>query len=180
MSINSRKDRLINEEDNAAIQRLSIQLPSCMNTLTEIGYMSKIENPACLKLIIARLPYYTRKRWRVVADNITEDEEREITLRDVTRFVDRQARIVNHPVFDNISADYDYAGKKIRNEKLKGTSSATQAEKGNDDTKRRGNFGNVESPRPIKNCIVCNQAHTPEECSKFQAMSYEERVELVK
>ena len=48
-------------EDNAANQRLSIQLTSCMNTLTEIGYMSKIENPACLKLIIARLPYYTRK-----------------------------------------------------------------------------------------------------------------------
>ena len=174
------KGPVIKREDNAAIQRLSVQLTSCMNTLTEIGYMSKIENPECLKLIIARLPYDTRKRWRVVADNITEDEEREISLRDVTRFVERQARIVNHPVFGNISADYDYTGKKIRNEKLKGTSLATQAGKGNDDTKRKGNFGNVESPRPIKNCIVCNHAHTPEECSKFQAMSYEERVELVK
>jgi hypothetical protein len=174
------KGPVIKREDNAAIQRLSVQLTSCMNTLTEIGYMSKIENPVCLKLIIARLPYGTGKRWRVVADNITEDEEREISLGDVTRFVERQARIVNHPVFGNISADYDYTGKKIRNEKLKGTSLATQAGKGNDDTKRKGNFGNVESPRPIKNCIVCNHAHTPEECSKFQAMSYEERVELVK
>ena len=70
------KGPVIKREDNAAIQRLSVQLTSCMNTLTEIGYMSKIENPECLKLIIARLPYDTRKRWRVVADNITEDEER--------------------------------------------------------------------------------------------------------
>ena len=106
------KGPVIKRKDNAAIQRLSVQLTSCMNTLTEIGYMSKIENPECLKLIIARLPYDTRKRWRVVADNITEDEERELSLRDVTRFVERQARIVNHPVFGNISADYDYTGKR--------------------------------------------------------------------
>ncbi|CAB3988357.1 uncharacterized protein LOC111325144 [Paramuricea clavata] len=171
------KGPVIKREDNAAIQRLSVQLTSCMNTLTEIGYMSKIENPECLKLIIARLPYDTRKRWRVIANNITEDEEREISLRDVTQFVDKQARIVNHPVFGNILADYDHTGKKIRNEKLKGTSLATQAGKGNDDTKQRRNFDNVESPRLIKNCIVCNQAHTPEE---FRAMSYEKRIELVK
>ena len=38
----------------------------------EIGYLSKLENPDTLRAIVQRLPSGLRKRWRDVADNITE------------------------------------------------------------------------------------------------------------
>ena len=86
--------------------------------------MSKIENPECLKLIVARLPYDTRKKWRITADYITEEEGREITFRDIVRYVEKQA---NHPVFGNIFVDNDNTGKKSRYERPKGASFGTHA-----------------------------------------------------
>ncbi|XP_074656689.1 uncharacterized protein LOC141909905 [Tubulanus polymorphus] len=54
---------VIKSEDANALMNLSVQLSSCHNTLREIGFMSKIENPDNLRRIIARLPYDLKKRW---------------------------------------------------------------------------------------------------------------------
>ena len=45
----------IKAEDGEALQQLSIMLTSCKNTLKEIGYLNKIENPDCLQKIIDKL-----------------------------------------------------------------------------------------------------------------------------
>ena len=55
-------DRVINgqpirAEDGPALQRFSILLTSCTNTLKEIGYLNHLENPESLRKIIDRLPY---------------------------------------------------------------------------------------------------------------------------
>ena len=39
----------IKAEDSSALQRFSILLSACKNTLKEIGYLSKVENPDTLK-----------------------------------------------------------------------------------------------------------------------------------
>ena len=40
---------VIRADDSASLQKLSVQLTSCSNTLKEIGYVSKLENPDTLK-----------------------------------------------------------------------------------------------------------------------------------
>ena len=62
----------IKSEDGAALQSFSVLLTSCKNTLTDIGYLSKIENSDSLKKIVSRLPFNLRQKWRDVADTITE------------------------------------------------------------------------------------------------------------
>ena len=47
-------------------------LTGCKNMLKEIGYLSKVENSDTLKVIVNRLPFGLRLKWRDVADNITE------------------------------------------------------------------------------------------------------------
>ena len=59
-------------EDGAPLQTFSVLLPSCKNTLTDIGYLIKIENPNSLKKIVSRLPSNLHQKWRDVADTITE------------------------------------------------------------------------------------------------------------
>ena len=90
-------DKLANEppiksEDGDALRRFSTTLTGCKNTLKEIGYLSKIENPDTLKAIVNRLPFGLRQRCRDVADNITENQEREITVEDLSNFVTTKAR----------------------------------------------------------------------------------------
>ena len=47
----------IKSEDGVALQTFSVLLVSCRNTLKEIGYLNKIENPDCLIKIIEKLPF---------------------------------------------------------------------------------------------------------------------------
>ena len=62
----------IKAEDGEGLRKLSIALTGCKNTLTEIGYLNKLENPDTLRTIVQRLPFGLRQRWRDVADNIRE------------------------------------------------------------------------------------------------------------
>ena len=75
-------------EDGAALQSFFVLLTSCKNTLTNIGYLSKIENPDSLKKIVSRHSFNLRQKWRDVADTITERQEREVTVSDVANFVE--------------------------------------------------------------------------------------------
>ena len=66
--------------------------------MKSIGYSSKIENPDSLRSVINRLPHDLRKKWRNTADQISEDQDREIKLEDIVVFVEKQARAASHPV----------------------------------------------------------------------------------
>ena len=62
----------------------------------------KIENPDSLRKIVNPLPFCLRRRWRDVADNITEKEEREITIEDVAKTAINAA----HPIlFGSLAGD---------------------------------------------------------------------------
>ena len=95
----------IKAEDSSALRRFSVLLTGCKNTLKEIGYLSKVENPDTLKLIVNRLPCGLKLKWRDVADRITETEEREITIEDIDGFVTSKARVATHAIFGNVTRD---------------------------------------------------------------------------
>ena len=98
------KSPQIKADDGPALQRYSVLLTSCKNSLKEIGYLSKIENPDTLQRIIGRLPMGLRQRWREKADSITEDQKREVTIGDIAEFVETKARIAKlKPAFQSDS-----------------------------------------------------------------------------
>ncbi|XP_020609698.1 uncharacterized protein LOC110048246 [Orbicella faveolata] len=97
-------------EDGAALQSFSVLLTSRKNTLTDIGYLNKIENPNSLRKIVSRLPVNLRQKWRDVADTITERKEREVTISDVARFEEEKPRVLTHPIFGDISSELEGKG----------------------------------------------------------------------
>lgn len=169
----------------ALIQKLSIQLASCKNTLKSIGYSSKIENPDSLKGVIDRLPYDTRKRWRHAADNTSEDKEREIRFGDIVSFVEREARTTAHPVFGNISNtstsnDQDREKNRRQTNRSHGQTFATQAgdgDQGKGNTNSRDSSTSTTGTRD-KNCFMCRKDHKLDDCPQFKAKSYEDRVQF--
>ena len=94
---------VMKSEDGAALQQFSTRLTSCTNTLKELGYLSKLDNPDSLNKINGQLPSGMRLKRRDVVDCITQVQGREVTIEDITKFVNAKARAVSHPIFGKIS-----------------------------------------------------------------------------
>ena len=162
----------IKSEDGDASQKLSILLTSCKNTLKDIGYLSKIENPESLRKIINRLPFAMRRKWRDVADNISEKKDREITI-DITNFVAKAARAASHPIFGSLNGDQK------------------ESQRGNEPNRSRykpgssfavGGKQNTAAPhqKSTIKCPACDSNHWLSQCTQFKGMSLVERFKLVR
>lgn len=95
----------IKSKDGAAIQSFSDLLTRCKNTLNDIGYQRKIENPDSLKKIVSRLPFNLRQKWCKVADSIPERKAREVTIGDIASFVEEKTRILTQPIFGDLFSE---------------------------------------------------------------------------
>ena len=68
-------------------------LTSCKNTVREVGYLNKIENPDSIQRVIERLPFPLMQTWCDAADDITNNKHREITFADITSLFELKARV---------------------------------------------------------------------------------------
>ena len=103
-------DRVINgqpirSEDGPALQKFSILLTSCRNTLKEIGYLNCLENPDCLRKIVDQLPYSLKLKWHDLVESITQREARDPNLKDLTDFVEVRSHITNHLIFGKVQVE---------------------------------------------------------------------------
>ena len=173
----------IKSEDGAALLSFSVLLTSCKNTLTDIGYLSKIENPDSLKKIVSRLPFNLRQKWRDVADTITERQEREVTLSDVASFVEEKARILTHPIFGDISGEPKGKGGVDMRKSTSRRVSSFEADAHNPDNTGEGVSEEIPVPRSSRNrlcCPLCKSPHWLSQCSDFRRRGVNERYELVR
>ena len=168
---------------NEALQKFSVMLTTCKNTLREIGYLNKIENPDSLHRVVERLPFPLRQRWRDIADDITFNKQREITFDDIAKFVESKARALTHPIFGNISADLKYKGKDSANNSRKISNFATCAgvEHSCGSANGGGNaFSNRTEPRKDRpKCSMCQGNHWLIRCGEFRRLSVEQRTAFV-
>ena len=174
-------DRLTNgpqlkAEDGPGLQRFSILLTSCKNTLGEIGYLSKLENPDSMRKIVERLPFSLKIKWRETVDSIMQREKRDANLRDIAEFIETRARVTNHPIFGKISNDNKRvdlpSGKRQSHHHVRNY--ATQGEQRPPRSPETTNKG-----RTIR-CPSCNANHWLSQCDKFKRMTVDERYKFVR
>ncbi|XP_028395694.1 uncharacterized protein LOC114519723 [Dendronephthya gigantea] len=161
----------IKADDGAGLQKLSVQLTSCSNTLTEIGYVSKLQNPDTLKKIVDRLPVSLRVKWRELVDVIIQREDREFTVKDLTDFVVARARVANHPIFGKIHNDGKNPGN-VNNQRPqhKARNYATDGFQRN----------NRDGPKQGLKCPSCESNHWLSQCQAFKKLTVEDRHKLVR
>lgn len=168
----------IKAEDGEALKRFSIALTGCKNTLTEIGYLNKLENPDTLRAIVQRLPLGLRQKWRDVADNITETQNREITIADLSDFVSAKARVATHAVFGDISSQplQSQGGSGVRRRSPPRTKSSfgtqVEATQENDNIEKQSNQAG-------RKCPLCKSDHWLSQCSNFKEKSLAPRWQYV-
>ena len=173
----------IKSEDGEALQKFSVLLSSCKNTLKEIGYLNKLENPNSLQNVISRLPYSLRQRWRDVADDITSNKKREITFEDVEKFVEAKARALTHPIFGRINSD-------ARNKSIQDPNKGSRGRYAfGVDGRFQKDVGN-EVPNPTESgkesrayhneCPMCKGTHLLSRCDRFKKETVKNRLKLVR
>jgi len=166
----------IKAEDGSALRRFSILLTGCRNTLKEIGYLSRVENPNTLRMIVSRLPYGLRLKWRDMADKITEVEQREITIEDSNDFITSKAHAATHAIFGSVTKevqDPSRRTKSIRSQKTSFVANAIQQQQTN------GNVRNSTPRREAPKCPLYNSNHWLSQCDEFKRISLSERFKFV-
>ncbi|KAK0149331.1 hypothetical protein N1851_009253 [Merluccius polli] len=79
--------------------------------MKDIEYLEEMDNPANLRIIVSKLPFRLRERWRVIAFDVQEKERRRARFSDLVKFINRQAKIVSDPLFGDVKESPDEKGK---------------------------------------------------------------------
>ena len=168
----------IKAEDGEGLRKFSIALTGCKNTLTEIGYLNKLENPDTLRTIVQRLPFGLIQRWRDVADNITETQNREITIADLSDFVNAKARAATHAIFGDLSshAPLSQGGSGVRRRPQSPTKSSFATNVGVNPNRT----GDEEQKTQANcKCPLCKSNHWLSQCNNFKEKSLAARWQFV-
>lgn len=76
----------IKPEDVNALQSFALFLRGCSNLVQHIKYMKELDMPANLRIIVMKLPYKLREKWRNVACNIHEQTGSRAVFVDLVNF----------------------------------------------------------------------------------------------
>jgi hypothetical protein len=175
-------DRLTNgpqikAEDGPGLQKFSTLLTSCKNTLQEIGYINKLENPDNMRKIVERLPFGMKAKWRETVDSILQREERDVNLKDIAQFIETRARVANHPIFGKITSDTrrgDTPSNKGKQHQNVGRNYAIEGKE------ERPFSAGSSTKRNSISCPSCCGTHWLSQCDKFKGMSVDERYKFVR
>lgn len=88
-------------EDVKGLQAYALYLHECCNAMEELQYLDEFNMPANMKLIIQKLPYKLREKWRILACEISEMQDCRAGFKDVN-FIEQQVKIISDPVFGDI------------------------------------------------------------------------------
>ncbi|PFX33001.1 hypothetical protein AWC38_SpisGene2090 [Stylophora pistillata] len=168
----------IKAEDGEALQSFALALTSCKSSLTEISYLNKLENPDTFTTIVQRLPFGLRQKWPDTADNITETQDREITIADLSNFVSARARVTSHAIFGDVSsqAPQPHGGPGVRH---KSQPLITSSFATNMSTSHNGNVYEERNSQVNRKCPLCKSNHWLSQCSNFKEKSLAARWQLV-
>lgn len=92
-------------------------LRGCCNGMDGVEFMSELNIPANTVIVVMKLPYRLRDRWRAVASDIPETPHRRDTFPDIMAFTERQVKTAVEPVSGSIQdAPKTMQSKDVRND----------------------------------------------------------------
>lgn len=184
----------IRAEDAAGLRSYAIFLKSCHNTMQDMGYVVDLETPSNLKIIVSKLPFKLRDKWRTVVCNIYDKHNQRATFKDLLAFIDKQSGTMLGPVFGEIqssinkSQEIKMQNKVVLKSNSRGSSFATavspvimsECTSLQYQTNDKAPCTVYSSSAFTKPCMLCNKSHSLETCEMFKAKLNKEKVEFLK
>jgi hypothetical protein len=170
----------IKAEDRKSLSSFAVFLRECGNTMKDFDYMQEMNHASNIQLLVSKLPYKLRDKWRTLTDCIQEEQGMMVTFDDLVKFVEKQARILSNPVYGDVQGSVRKQDEKDSRRK--------------DETKQRGKRASfaisIDSPsspdvvtsQPEKSfCVYCSDTrHSLAKCKAFQGKEIEDRIKYLK
>ena len=158
----------IKASDVDALSALALEMQKCEITLSQLGFVSDIDNSDSLRRIVKRLPTYMRVKWVDVAHSIMESG-REPRFSDLSKFIDQKVRVANST----------YGLDLVRESK------SHKSHGSHKESEVKVTTLNTQNKEVVKSeqieCVCCSgTCNDLALCHKFKSMSLEARSEFVK
>ena len=160
----------IKASDVDGLYKLALDMQKCQMTLSQLGFVSDIDNSENLRRLVRRLPMHLRSRWAEKAHSIFE-LGREPSFFDLTKFIDERSRVASSVYGIDIVKEYARDSKPPQGpsgniDKGKVTTLSTYIEN--------------QTPKYDRKCFCCSGACTDlASCDQFKSMSLEDRMKYV-
>ncbi|XP_071493377.1 uncharacterized protein [Diadema antillarum] len=156
----------VKNEDAEGLQSYTLFVTELSNLAKDLQLEQEINHTQHIKMVISKLPFKLRDKWRYTVDTIQEVHEEPLTFADVVRFVSRQSRIVNNPLYGDIT------GTPKSGEGRANPSKATPS-------KPRQSFSTVLKNDERKKCLYCNKDnHHLTDCRIFTKKPHDQKVQF--
>ncbi|CAG2206251.1 unnamed protein product [Mytilus edulis] len=164
----------IKASDFESLSKLALEMQKCEITLSQLGYVSDIDNTDNLRKIVKRLPMHLRVKWVDIAHSITENG-REPRFSDLANFIDKKSRLASSMFgLDLVRENSNTYRKDID----KRTDMNTREKVS---TFASNNMYDSKATTQDHKCICCNgTCNNLELCVKFKSMSLIDRVNFVR
>lgn len=83
----------IRPEDTKALQDYYLFLRACCNAMEDVRYMKELNLVTNMQIILSKLPFKLRDKWRAVACDLQENRNEPVTFKDIVNFVEKQVKI---------------------------------------------------------------------------------------
>ena len=189
----------IKPDDHKSIHSYALFLQECHNAMQNLDYLDELDVASNLKLLLSKLPYILRERWRTRVYEASQRNTR-VRFKHLVEFMETQSRILLHPVFGDIRDPPPIKGpisttKSIDSRTPRGGSSfvttvtpteqqATRQQASKQQairqpstvTKQTNTFSSAVMPL----CTFCQCQHTVADFIKFQSEPHDKKVEHLK
>lgn len=102
----------IRSEDGKSLNAYALFLTGCPNTMEDVEFMEEMNNPTNMKIVVSKLPYKMKEKWRNVAYEILEKRGYRARFADLVTFIDRQAKRAMDPLFGDLQDSRTSASEK--------------------------------------------------------------------
>lgn len=89
----------ITSEDVKALKAYGLFLCECCNAMEELRYLEELSIPVKMRILIQKIPYKLREKWRTKANEILERTGQRAHFLHIVDFIEQQIRITSDPVF---------------------------------------------------------------------------------
>lgn len=158
-------------EDTKALQNYHLLLRACCNAMEEVHYMKELNLVTSMQIILSKLPFKLRDKWRAVACDLQENLNEPAIFKDTVEFVGKQVKIATDPVFGNI-VEAPLGGRSLIRSKPKGSSFATSATITGMEDLRKTNKG--------VSCLCCGEEHFLNSCTMLTKKKHKKKMNFLK
>lgn len=177
-------------DDGPALRSYAFFLRSCYNTMQSADIEAELENSTNMRILVSKLPFGLREKWRMVVCNIRERHDCKARFNDILEFLEKQARAALDPIFgetQNQKERMSYKALKSTPKfsyKTKGSSFATSvtpvSEQANSKLKLDHSHAGEIRNASEKQCLFCDKDHSMEMCDAFKQKPNKDKVDFIK